>query len=868
MAMSVTRRKRIIAVIFIVSLLIALFWHRKNVWETSDGREVGENSFSRFDWSNIPEAKLSTTSLPTKMYSVIELEEEEETMEAAQDRDEGTEQDASKMKAEKNEIEENFTDKVRTDNKRNEIGRTRGDKRERKTIEIEEKIASYEQGAKDKVYKRNKSARVKTEMRNIEVENQTRDEFKRVTKNKDQEFKEGKKRTQEKKIENMTKDNRKVSLVTLAPGFKTLVTTTNRVTRSRTIQNSRTAKNNWINKLTGLLHLRKRTGNTIFSGTNATQETSCKIPELDPFHPHILPLQREVSTDLREICRSMYPYTPVFKVVDNKLVLENNIKEADIVKSSIKLREIKRLNDEDFKYMKERNPFSGLPNLYQSNDIGQSDFFRLEYKINERHASDLYARVSPKLNIVERQTKIAKEFQEKGLPLNVLVIGFDSVSRANFVRKLPRVKSFLETELNTYFMKGMSIVGDATTPILTAMFTGKDETSLPEGRTSFGGSPIDNWPWIMKYYERQGYITLYAEDDPSVSAFNLRLEGFSKSPTHHYMRPFWLSLEMENERDEPGRCSKSESMVNHTLKYIKSFFDVYPTSKKFAFGFHSYLAHAHPNNLRLAEDDLMWFLRTFVDNGYLKDTMLIIMGDHGSRNGEYRETIQGKLEERLPWFSISLPSNFHRRFPTLTANLQNNEAIITSSFDVHTTLHHILTYPSLPSGEQTQSLFQKLSRNRTCKDAGIAEHWCPCFEWSPMDVNSKHVQSIAVSTVKLINSKLSQFPLLNRSCHKVSLKTVLHAITLQPNRKVQTFHSTDQDGDRRVNYGGRAPDLLRYQIIFTTEPNQAKYEVTAHVHSSKVTVNPAISRLNRYNDQPACIAKQYPHARKFCLCRT
>ena len=151
---------------------------------------------------------------------------------------------------------------------------------------------------------------------------------------------------------------------------------------------------------------------------------------------------------------------------------------------------------------------------------------------------------------------------------------------------------------------------------------------------------------------------------------------------------------------------------------------------------------------------------------------------------------------------------------------------------------------------------------------GIAEHWCPCFEWSSMDVNSNHVQSIAVSAVQLINTKLSEFPLLNRSCHKLSLNTVLNAIKLEPNNKVQTFHSTDQDGDRRVNYGVRTRDLLRYQVIFTTQPNQAKYEVTGHVYSDQVTVNPEISRLNRYDDQPACIAKQYPHARKFCLCRT
>ena len=151
---------------------------------------------------------------------------------------------------------------------------------------------------------------------------------------------------------------------------------------------------------------------------------------------------------------------------------------------------------------------------------------------------------------------------------------------------------------------------------------------------------------------------------------------------------------------------------------------------------------------------------------------------------------------------------------------------------------------------------------------GIAEHWCPCFQWSPVHVNSTKVQSIAVSAVKLINDKLSKVPLLNRSCYGLALDRVLHAIILQPNRKVQTFYSTDQDGDRSVHYAEKTKDLFRYQIIFTTQPNQAKYEVTAHVSSYEVTVNPEISRLNRYNDQPACIAKQYPYARKFCYCRT
>ena len=131
------------------------------------------------------------------------------------------------------------------------------------------------------------------------------------------------------------------------------------------------------------------------------------------------------------------------------------------------------------------------------------------------------------------------------------------------------------------------------------------------------------------------------------------------------------------------------------------------------------------------------------------------------------------------------------------------------------------------------------------------------------------MQSIVTSAVKLINQKLSAVPLLNSSCHKLSLGKALDAVKLKANKKVEEFYDTNQDGDRRVNYGWKTPDLLRYQVIFTTQPNEGKYEVTAHVSlPDKVTINPEISRVNRYNDQPACIAKQYPYARKFCYCRT
>ncbi|KIH56968.1 hypothetical protein ANCDUO_12847, partial [Ancylostoma duodenale] len=44
----------------------------------------------------------------------------------------------------------------------------------------------------------------------------------------------------------------------------------------------------------------------------------------------------------------------------------------------------------------------------------------------------------------------------------------------------------------------------------------------------------------------------------------------------------------------------------------------------------------------------------------LDDALVIVMADHGHRFAKLRETHQGQLEERLPFFAISLPAKFRQ----------------------------------------------------------------------------------------------------------------------------------------------------------------------------------------------------------------
>ena len=426
----------------------------------------------------------------------------------------------------------------------------------------------------------------------------------------------------------------------------------------------------------------------------------------------------------------------MFDVVSNKLVRLGNSDKLDFDELKVETIHRNEGTDTEFHYVYQGNPFDVSAGQTQISRPINSDYFRLKYKLKGQ-SDDLtyfFARAKPQPVLKERATKLKLE-SPRELDLNVYMIGFDSTSRANFLRKMPNSLAFLRNELSTFFFEGFSVIGDATTPALTALLTGRFVADLPEGRRGWSNSrEVDEWPWIMKEYEKHGFVTMYAEDDVPVSAFNLRLLGFKNPPAHHYIRPFWMAVERDGARDGPGVCSKSTTMVNYTLEYLKSFHEAYPDSPKFVFSFLSYIAHAHPNHLSYADKDLLRFLTTFVRRRQHDNTILIVFGDHGSRNDDVRDTMQGKLEERLPWLSISVPKWLRDKHPDVMRALAHNQHVIATPFDLHATLRHVLTFPETPPAEKNaQSLFTKLDTSRTCGDAGKR-----CHVWPPSHHNHQY----------------------------------------------------------------------------------------------------------------------------------
>ena len=216
---------------------------------------------------------------------------------------------------------------------------------------------------------------------------------------------------------------------------------------------------------------------------------------------------------------------------------------------------------------------------------------------------------------------------------------------------------------------------------------GENEENLPETRRGYTkNGTCDQFNFIFKDLHRAGYVTMYSEDNPGYGSFNYRLNGFNESPTSWYLRPYWIA-----------QTGSLKCDVEYGNKFLKTFIETYEDLPKMSLTMHSAIAHNDFNNLQVIDNDLAEMINFFKSPIRINQTILIIFGDHGARIGGFRHTTQGKLEERLPFFSVTLPPHFKSKHSELFTALKKNANVLTNHFDVYATLQHMLSYPDLPN---------------------------------------------------------------------------------------------------------------------------------------------------------------------------
>ena len=215
---------------------------------------------------------------------------------------------------------------------------------------------------------------------------------------------------------------------------------------------------------------------------------------------------------------------------------------------------------------------------------------------------------------------------------------------------------------------------------------------------------------IIKYFKQQGYITAQATDmcskevwepdkEPPLLDFDLwDHENVAMFCDPSYMDRKSLYSIYKGVYSLLRRCFYGKEVHDYIFEYGKQFWEAYPDNKKFLrLGFND----GHESTfevLKYFDEPLVEFLRLFLEKGYLKNTALFIVSDHGNHMpGIYNLFFseQFETERVLANFYIiinsgALSGDKLELFRLFNSNVKENQQSLVTPYDIHDTMIHIM----------------------------------------------------------------------------------------------------------------------------------------------------------------------------------
>lgn len=446
--------------------------------------------------------------------------------------------------------------------------------------------------------------------------------------------------------------------------------------------------------------------------------------------------------------------------------------------------------------------------------------------------------------------KMTKSHSKK--PINVLLIGIDSVSRLNFIRALPNTYKYVE-ENGWVPLKGYSKIDDTSLSNLIAILTGRNSSDVNEVCNPLELETFDQCPLLWNNYRELGYITSYAEDECLMSTFNHERKGFSSLPTDFYFRPYMLASEKLRTKKKQGLtyCSGPETSGERVMGLAKDFGTTFKQYPHFGLFWMNTFSHNQLNVPSGMDNKITEFLQALNKEQVLEHSVVIFFSHHGVKFGGIRRTETGRLEERLPFMYISFPSWFKKTFSKEYNNFKTNSARLTSPYDLYMTLQHFLvlsghdyTVTRSPGCINCKSLLEEIDVERSCKEAGIEQHMCACSLYTKIELDKDIQNSITTYVLDKIYKIIAS--------HNEGWMCARYFVTNVVTSVSNTFSYTDET----------------YLLLkFETMP-EAVFETTihykGHIRDLNFSISGPISRLDRYFSSSSCVSKI--ELRKYCYC--
>lgn len=600
----------------------------------------------------------------------------------------------------------------------------------------------------------------------------------------------------------------------------------------------------------------------------------CQIPDWDPYDPTVLPFITKIKTPYKCPGRPQFMKSKPNAVISmdhNLLSLYYGIQKDNL---SCTYRPILR----DPGPENERTDNKYLFGDYRKLEFGvplKDEFLVVNCSMGDAPNFTQFIPLVPLKPGIEEAKSRKSESESGDGRLNIIIVGVDSISKLNFLRHFQKTHKFLKENLHYFELRGYTKVADNTFPNLVPLLSGHfiEQYWNESMRDMF----FDDVDFIWKNYSERGYRTLFAEDAPQIATFNYLKKGFRDPPADYYFRPFALAVEKSLiRRESKANCLHSMLEIDMLYNYLKDFVKTMEDRSFFAFTFVARLTHDNLNAAGHADEPTFHLMKDLHSEGVLNKSLVILFSDHGIRFGPIRQTYIGKFEERMPFIFLFFPPWFLKRHPEFEKNLRANQNRLTTPFDIHATLVHMLHLKRQPSSELNEtlskltphgiSLMDPIPKDRTCEKASILPHWCTCQTHKPVPITEQVVVNCATALVDTLNKILKPF---EDVCAVLRLKDILDARFGQANDIVLRFVKHQNDViNRHVVLGEKISAPVDYLIIIRVEPSAGVFEGTVRYDSMDGTykVLDDISRLNVYGNQSICIDNA--RVRKFCYCKS
>jgi hypothetical protein len=342
-------------------------------------------------------------------------------------------------------------------------------------------------------------------------------------------------------------------------------------------------------------------------------------------------------------------------------------------------------------------------------------------------------------------------------PVNIVLILIDSMSRAQAHFAIPKTLEAFSSASGSG--KGRTsfeffryhTVGHATTQNMPRILRGKAACDKPGDilKNDFGPTQcsldFETYPYIDRRAKKAGYRTVFVSeecDDVTSMEGPVHIPRISAEPDMDH-ETINYSCDMQYDGGPRTtfsgafclrkRCINNRNVLNYALDYVEKMLEAYEDTEFPSFSYvHLLDNHEGTGEVIIGLDPFFANRVETIMERFGKDTIVLLMSDHGNHMGPHYEFFRsGKIEHKLPLLMISVPDSYLGKYPGMQETIEHNTQKLITADDVHATLVDIIHRSSagspVTSTYSALSLFGQKIHDRSCEELTINSGKCLCL---------------------------------------------------------------------------------------------------------------------------------------------